>query len=329
MVGREVLEELRASQAEPVPGVAVVSVSSAGIDLQCIGVTSRGGTQPVDPDTVFEAASLSKPCFALALLKLAEGGSFPLDEPLAPHSERLRDAHLDAITARHLLSHSSGLPNWSTPKRPFHSYFPAGERFSYSGEGFVCLQEAAEAICGRSAQHLVRELVFEPLGMARSSYVWESRFADNHALPHEAEPCEPKWQPDSANVASSLHTTAADWGRLLRALLFDPSFEARRDLALTPALRVAESGPLSLDGPLPLHPLLAWGLGFGLLPESHSFFQWGANAGFRAMTMGSTLEQRGCAAFCNATGGLELAARVIAHEFPEARAVNAWLGITS
>ncbi len=327
VIGTEVLEELRASQAQPVPGMAAVYVSTAGVEVQCVGVTSRGGAQRVDEHTVFEAASLSKPCFAMALLKLAEGGLFPLDEPLALHSERLRDAHLGSVTARHLLSHSSGLPNWSTAKRPFRGYFPAGERFSYSSEGFVCLQEAAESICGRSAQRLVRELVFEPLGMTRSSYVWESHFDDNYALPHDEEPAEPKWKPDSANVASSLHTTAADWGRFLRALLFEPAFEERRDSALAAAVRVPESGPLSLDGPLPLHPQLAWGLGWGLLPASQLFFQWGANAGFKALTAGSTHQQRACAVFCNGRGGLALAGRVTAEEFSEARAVNAWLGI--
>lgn len=54
-----------------------------------------------------------------------------------------------------------------------------------SGKGLLCLQEAAQEICGKSLNRIVTEVVFETLGMSRPSYVWQSEVERNHAVPHE------------------------------------------------------------------------------------------------------------------------------------------------
>ena len=320
--------------AQRVAGATLVEVASDGtVSVHSAGKRStalEATEATVDAQTVFEGASLSKPCFALAVLKLALSGEFPLDEPLQRYSENLRGLGNSAstITARHLLSHMSGLPNWRT-KHAFRVWFPPGERFSYSSEGYFCLQQAAEAVTGKSAEQLAQELVFQPLGMQRTSYVWQSRFEENHALPHESNAPEAKSKPELPNASASLHTTAADYGLFLRALLRGELLETSAEPWLAPVVAVPAANPMSLDAPAPLHPQLSWGLGWGLVPAAALFLHWGANPGFRALVVGSLQERRALAVFTNAAAGLQLAADRVIRAFPAADPVRSWLGISA
>jgi len=90
----------------------------------------------VGSDTVFEAASTSKPVFAYAVMKLCERGLMDLGAPLTLYTaERFvpNDPRLDLITARRVLSHTTGLPNWRSADDPLVISFTPGERWSYSG----------------------------------------------------------------------------------------------------------------------------------------------------------------------------------------------------
>ena len=78
-----------------------------------------------------------------------------------------------------VLSHGTGLPNWGGERLTLQ--FEPGTAYGYSGEGFVYLQKAIERATGQSLEALARREVFEPLGMARSSYVWQERFEGNAA----------------------------------------------------------------------------------------------------------------------------------------------------
>ena len=121
------------------------------------------------PATIFEAASLSKPVFAYMVLRLADRGEFDLDRPLYEMLEYPRIAHDERykrITARIVLSHGTGLPNWGGEKLTLR--FDPGTQYGYSGEGFVFLQKTVERVTGRSLDELARREVFEPLGMTRS-----------------------------------------------------------------------------------------------------------------------------------------------------------------
>ena len=143
--------------------------------------------QPVRSDTLFEAASLSKPVFAYAVLRLAERGAVDLDTPIANHLsyERLEhDERYREITPRMVLTHSSGLPNWGGT--PLEMAFNPGERFGYSGEGFVFLQKAVEKMTGVTLNELANQEVFGPLGMKDSTYVWRDELAARMATGHSS-----------------------------------------------------------------------------------------------------------------------------------------------
>lgn len=179
---------LRLLEEAAVPGAAVAIVEDGRADCFVSG-GRRGGPRaaPVDQFTIFEAASLTKPVFAHVVLQLVDRGELGLGTRLEDCLPGYLpgDARSKAITVRHVLSHSGGLPNWRSADYPLRTWFPPGERFSYSGEGYLYLQRAIEAMTGETLDALATRLVFEPLGMERSSFIWHSRFDDNRARPHD------------------------------------------------------------------------------------------------------------------------------------------------
>src|SRR4051794_26694568 len=127
-----------------VPGVSLAVIGGAKMsERRAFGVKDSASTVPVDDATMFEAASMSKPVFAYAVLKLCERGVIDLDTPLTHYTSSrflTGDARLDLITARHVLTHTTGFPNWRSEKRPLSIAFTPGTQWSYSGEGYSYLQ---------------------------------------------------------------------------------------------------------------------------------------------------------------------------------------------
>ncbi|MBV8866302.1 MAG: beta-lactamase family protein [Acidobacteriaceae bacterium] len=183
------------------------------------GVKEDGTSQPVTAETVFEAASLSKPVFAYGVLKLVDRGKLGLDVPLTTYLPKPYipgDQRLAKITARIVLSHRTGFPNWRDGNS-LAIYFTPGERFSYSGEGYIYLQRVVEQITGKPLNTFMTETVFEPLGMSRSSYVWRPEFDALTATGHAADgKPTPVWKPMEAGAASTLNTTAKDHALFVR-----------------------------------------------------------------------------------------------------------------
>jgi CubicO group peptidase (beta-lactamase class C family) len=139
------------------------------------GVVEAGTTKAVTPDTVVPAASLSKPVFAHAVLRLMDEGWLNPDRPLKSYvpDHAPADHRGDTITARHVLSHSSGLRNWRNNRdQALVPDFDPGSRFQYSGEGFYYLQRAVEKIMGMGFEKYMQERLLVPLGMTSSTYSW-------------------------------------------------------------------------------------------------------------------------------------------------------------
>jgi hypothetical protein len=137
---RDVPELMKKSN---VPGVSIALIQRGKtIWVHGFGVKKAGTSQPVTGETVFEAASLSKPVFAYGVLKLVDQGKLGLDVPLTTYLPKPYipgDQRLAKITARIVLSHRTGFPNWRDGDS-LPLYFTPGERFSYSGEGYIYLQ---------------------------------------------------------------------------------------------------------------------------------------------------------------------------------------------
>src|SRR5215831_16691210 len=214
------------------------------------GVKNTKTNEPVNDDTVFEAASLSKPVFAYAVLKLFDAGKFDLDKPLNQYLpgnyDVGEDPRLGQITARRVLSHTTGFPNWRPPGAALKIHFTPGDRFSYSGEGFVYLSKVIEHVTGEKFNDFMKRTVFEPLGMTSSSYVWQESYDTLKVFRHNTRGeaiSQNKMPQGSVNAAASLHTTARDYGRFVAAILRGVGLKPEtRRLMLTPQAQVREGG---------------------------------------------------------------------------------------
>jgi CubicO group peptidase (beta-lactamase class C family) len=170
-----------------VPGMAIATVRGTNVTAEGFGVRRAGTNDAVTGDTIFEAASLSKPVFASIVMQLAAEGAIDLTRPLVSYLPlpNPADERAKLITATHVLSHSSGWRNWRNNRdTPLTSDFEPGSRFAYSGEGFYFLQRVVEKLTGQALGRLARERIFTPLGMQSSGYIWRPELDGSLASPH-------------------------------------------------------------------------------------------------------------------------------------------------
>jgi CubicO group peptidase (beta-lactamase class C family) len=323
------LEQLLKDGRVPALSFAVIRDGKI-VETKALGVRDTTTGIPVDENTIFEAASLSKPVFAYAILQLVDAGVLSLDTRLSMYVPDYvkDDPRAASITVRNVLSQTSGLPNWRGKTNPLKTYFQPGERFSYSGEGFVWLQRVVEAATGESLKSVMGRLVFDPLEMRQSSYIWRADFETNYARPHDAQPAPgDKWRPSKPSTASTLHTTAADYAHFLQAVL--SGARLKPDTAkqwLDPQVRLRRRciECISNDGQ-DADQHIAWGLGWGLEPDAGSFFHWGDNGQFKAFVTGSLRDRSAVVVFTNGSNGMTIMPDVIAQLMPGDHPAFTWL----
>lgn len=170
-----------------VPGVTISGIREAG-PYQLFAGLERAGGPAISARTYFPAASLSKPVFAWGVQKLAKQGKIDLNRPLQDYVDLGLEGTARKITALHVLTHSTGLPNWRfQPNLALASAFEPGTRWQYSGEGFVLLQRAVEKITGQPIAEYMRTAVLEPLGMKQSTFAWSPELQNGAALGHDRQ----------------------------------------------------------------------------------------------------------------------------------------------
>lgn len=292
-----------------VTGASVAVVEQGTVSVTSAGLRDVQTGDSVTRDTIFDAASLTKPLVSFVVMQLVQAGVICLDEPLSSFVRPLvaDDARARNITTRHLLSHTAGLQNLRD-KDPLRLFFPPGSRFSYSSVGYMYLQMAIEAKTGEPLEVTLRRLVFDPLEMPMSSLEWRKPFAPIEAVPHEAGAPLAGHRAPAANASYSLKTTAAEYGAFLAAALGGTRLALRtwQDW-LTPAVMLPRGAIVQLEGPPAAEdPDIGWGLGFGLEPGFGNFFQWGKMPGMRAFVMGNPQRNAGFVLLTNSNKGLRL-----------------------
>ena len=217
------------------PGVSMLLIDGGKVFWQReFGVKDAVSKEPVDRDTVFAACSNTKPVFAYAVAKLCEKGVMDLDTPLTRYTSKRfleGDQRLDLITARHVLAHTTGFPNWRNDQEPLAIQFTPGTKVQYSGEGFHYLQSVVEEVTRQPFAEFMRVNVLEPFGMMSSRFDWDETYARRIARPHDQNGKPMETKPKTASelaadlatygAAASLHTTPADYARFILELI-DP-----------------------------------------------------------------------------------------------------------
>jgi CubicO group peptidase (beta-lactamase class C family) len=290
-----------------VAGLSCAVINDARIAyVKAFGFRNKKQEIRNDEETIFSAASFSKTVFAYLVLKLVEEGKIDLDKPLAEYlrepldaypkyTDLKGDARCKKITTRIVLSHQTGFPNWRflTEDGKLQLLFDPGTRYSYSGEGVSLLQMVVEEITGRGLEELAREIVFDPLGMTRTSYVWKEEFEKNYAWPHdEFERPRMKERRSEAGAAGSMQTTAQDYARLLEDVLLAKNLSrAAVEEMLTPQVAITSErmfGPPS-SGETEANKgiRLSWCLGWGRFDSKYgrAFFHTGHEFGFQNYTV--------------------------------------------
>ncbi len=172
---------------ESVAGLAIALIrNNKVVWTDGFGVANRFPDKPVSSKTVFEVASISKVITAYTALRLVEEGRLSLDEPVHTYLKNPwlpPSVYADKITLRHLLSHTSGLPDDVIFKNKQIVYEP-GTRFLYSGLGAEYVREVIEQVSQRSLEEVAREKVFMPLGMSASSFLNETTVMNDMANGH-------------------------------------------------------------------------------------------------------------------------------------------------
>lgn len=312
---------LRLMKEGDVPGLSIAIIRNAEVSWhRGFGVKNSDTKEAVDDNTVFEAGSLSKPVFAYAVLKMVEGGKLDLDTPLDKYLPGYlveNDNRINQITARRVLTHTAGFPNWRPSGKPLRIYFTPGERFSYSGEGFVYLQKVIEHLSGEPLDALMKRSVFEPLGMMNSSYVWQEKYESLKAYAHNPAGDVTGRNRPQANAAASLHTTAHDYAKFIAAILNRVGIKENTVREMLKAqIKTDEKCAVCVEraGGGQLSSSIAWGLGWGLQQTAggYSFWHWGDNGNMKSYVVASDRTKAGIVIFANSANGLSIADEIVA-----------------
>ena len=219
----------RLMQAAEVPGVGIAIFNEHKIAyMKTYGLRDKEKSLPLTPDSVMTAASLTKSAFATMVMDLVEQGVVDLDKPVyqylpkpLPEYTFYRDLAGDEryklITLRMCLDHTTGFPNLRafTDDHKLNINFTPGARFAYSGEGIDLAQFVVETVTRKSANELMREHIFTPDSMTRTSMVWEERFDSDFANGYDeyGRSLGPERR-KTADAAGGMQTTLHDYANL-------------------------------------------------------------------------------------------------------------------
>lgn len=307
-----------------VPGVAVIGIENHRIAWEkYYGVREAGKDAPVDDQTLFEAASMTKPLAVYAAMKLVEQGKLDLDRPLTQYlpAPYLPDEPLHLkITARMVMSHTGGFPNWRGDK-PLKVMHEPGTKHRYSGEGILLLQRVMEQLTDEDLQPYLTRTLMEPLGMKNSSLIWQEAYTSQAAAGHDDEGKVKTGRKlySRPNAAYSLYCTPRDYAAFVLEMM-NPDRSAPHSLtAESIKSMLTRTGPVTdkegltrRDGRTGSE--VRFGLGWSIesTPSCDRIRHGGANGtGFRSYVEFDPKRGHGLVIMANSTQGDELWQEVV------------------
>lgn len=318
------------------PGVAA-GVWRRGEVILRLGVGHQNGPEspPIDGETVFHLASVTKPFVATAVMQLAEEGKMCLDCPLRRYLPyfSMRGPDAGQITIRQLLTHTAGMGDtsdfgWTTPEyddgaveryvrglAPLRLDFVPGSDWRYSNRGFDVLADAIAKADGQPFEAVIQRRILAPLGMRRSTLLMSDIDSARMAVGHRRDGRAVGYYPYNRRHAgsSTLHSTLDDmlrWAaanlgrgtldrrRFLPASAFDDLWHPYRDIRATVAEQTRRAGYV-----FP-YDSMAIGLSWFLPVEDgrQLVYHSGSDPGFASNILLSPSEQIGVVVLMNGSG---------------------------
>jgi len=323
-----------------VPGVSISVINNYKIEwAKGYGVKEVGKEDIVTADTLFQAASISKPVSATAALHFVEEGIFSLDENVnnkldswkVPENKYTEEK---IVNLRGLLSHSAGLTvhgfrgyaegeEIPTVQQVLDGEDPAnsdpvrvdiepGTQYRYSGGGFTVMQYMLTELENKPFPQIMREIVLDPLNMRLSTY--EQPLPKNRkgeeAIAHRSngKPIEGKWHTYPEMAAAGLWTTPSDLCRFAIELMLSVKGKSNKTLTkeMVSQMLTAQKDNYGL------------GIGVGGKEENFSFSHGGGNEGFECYLVAYPEKGQGAAIMTNSDSGSTLyfeILRSIANEY--------------
>ena len=184
---------------------------------------NRSPGKPVDATTMFNTASVQKAVTSEAVIRLVEKGLIDLDEPLSAyyvHPDIVDDPRHELLTPRIVLTHRTGFLNWpyEYDDGELAFVFDPGTAYGYSGIGFMIMARAIEKKLAKPWPTIVRDEIFNPLGMNNSSIVQEAWMEEIYVTPADAEGgfrTDFAFEYGTWNAADDLYVTVEDYAKFL------------------------------------------------------------------------------------------------------------------
>lgn len=318
-----------------VPGVSVAVIHDFEVHwAKGYGVADVETGAPVDTETLFQAASISKPVAAMAVLKAVQDGRFSLDDDIndvltswtLPGDGFTRER---PVTPRTLTSHTSGLgdgfgfpgyaPGDALPTtvqilegrapsnvgRVFMERAPL-TAVKYSGGGVTLMELALSDAVGRPFEDIARDWVLEPVGMRHSTFQQPlpAERDRNAARAHDGDgrAMGPKWHVYPERAAAGLWTTAGDLARF--------AVEVQRSAAGVSSRVLSRATVHEMLNPVGVGD---YGVGFALRKDGQGWYfqHGGSNFGFRALLVGHKAKGYGLVVMTNGSRGGTVAQEIL------------------
>jgi len=312
-----------------VPGVSISIIKNYKLSWsESFGVSDAVQQNKVNNKTIFEACSMSKPVFTFLVLKLADQGKLDLDKPLNEYLPEQfvsdNDDYSKLITARMILTHTGGMPNWRKGGEerggPIPIYFKPGTKFNYSGEGIYYLQRVVEHITQEPLETYAKRNLFDKLGFESTSFIWTAKINPQIAVGHDTSGnCNKRSHYKHSNAAYTLYTTPDEYAKFLIEIMrknnqdeFSLSKKMTNEM-LSHQVRVDVREVVDRPGrSLGLFSFRGLGWGIDSTITGDIIYHSGANqTGFRCYSQFNVREGSGIVIMTNGQNGSELWSRLI------------------
>jgi CubicO group peptidase (beta-lactamase class C family) len=286
-----------------IPGVVVGIYRDGELSILADGIGHLRAEWPMRPDNLFRIASISKVFTATVAMMLVDEGQLDLDEPVIAYVPdlELEDAEASrSVTMRHLLSHTGGmfgdffddfgsdddaLAREVAHLKTVRQLTGPGELWHYNNAGFDLAGHVIASITGQLYEDVIRERIFQPLGMERAGFFADEMITWPHAVGHDpVEPLRAEHRSTSQhfarnnNPSGAILTNAEELLRFAALHLNDGVFKGRRLISAESAQAMRQ--PQVESGDFADY----WGIGWNIVDYNNStvYGHGGSTCGFQS-----------------------------------------------